>query len=59
MRVRAEAATYTHTNAGKARKDRGYALVNAATGQPLFVGLFVDPDKAESYCKGRGWGFVK
>jgi hypothetical protein len=37
---------------------RAYALVSEA-GKPLFVGLFVSREKAEAYCKERGWSLVR
>lgn len=59
MRVRAEAREYVHTNDKRKRVvSRAYALVDAA-GKPLFVGLFASEDKAEAFCKERGWELAK
>lgn len=59
MRVRAEPAEYVYTNDKRKRVvSRAYALVSES-GQPLFVGLFTSEDKAEEFCKARGWRLAK
>ncbi|HEY6115104.1 MAG TPA: hypothetical protein VI172_04015 [Candidatus Dormibacteraeota bacterium] len=58
MRVKLQPASYTHTENGKTRHARAFALVSE-DGKPTLVGLFASEDKAEAFCKARGWRLVK
>jgi hypothetical protein len=57
-RVKVEAQTYKHTEKGKLKVSRGYALIDEG-GEPIFVGLFASEEKAEGFCRERGWRLVK
>lgn len=58
MRARVDPVDYKHTNdKGRVTTSRAYALVDPR-GKPLFVGLFISPEKAQEYCKAHGWTLV-